>query len=76
MKATGVSKKTQLRLKKESNPNVNAEVFFFFSFLVSQAYLVPEGFLTLPVHLVWGAQRDVLVLLPEHSFCQFIVVYC
>lgn len=34
---------------------------------------MPEGFLTLPVHLVWGAQRDVLLLLSEHSFCQFIV---
>lgn len=62
-------------VKKPSSdyPNVNAEVFFSFVFfiLVTQAYLVPEGFLTLPVRLVWGAQR--CFLLSEHSFCQLTV---
>lgn len=45
------------------------EVFF-----IIKAYLLPEGFFTLSVRLVWGGQWDVLVLLFEHSFCQVIVV--
>lgn len=64
------SVKKQLRLKKESNPNVKAGRYF--CCLFGPAYLLPEGFLPLPVCLVWGAQRDVLVLLWERSFCQFI----
>lgn len=50
------------------------EVFFLVFFFIIKAYLLPEGFFTLSVRLVWGGQRDVLVLLFEHSFCQVIVV--
>lgn len=64
-------KKKKTAQAKEGKQS-KCESWEVFCCLFSQAYLLPEGFLPLPVCLVWGGQRDVLVLLLERSFCQFI----